>query len=361
VRRLVALLVVALLGATIFGLSSESSGLSVSGTGVSGNTFRSELNAISASPVLQCYLKALDPVSFAPGGGSHTIAASGAAAWANFRIEGIAITNYVKAHLNYHPSASTLAAAKSALESEMDQEATAKTSNCPGTPADALAAMPGEMRTAQIAGEASSIYLVGKLNTTIPLTTKSMETYYASHVSDYDTLCVSIALVPLSNVSAFAKAQAAGESVATLVTQFSVDTTTAKDGGAAGCFPPSNASYTSVRSDVGSTQLNAFETTPQYVSDSGTTVALFVAPTKRTVTPYAQAAAAVLADLQNSNASSAATEEETILYEAAVGLDPAFGKWTLGSTGDSVTASNLPSKNDVTRATSLTTSATTYH
>jgi hypothetical protein len=44
-----------------------------------------------------------------------------------------------------------------------------------------------------------------------------------------------------------------------------------------------------------------------------------------------------------------------------VGLDPAFGQWTLGSTGDSVTASNLPSKNDVTRATSLTTSATTYH
>jgi hypothetical protein len=360
VRRLVALLVVALLGAGIFGLSSESSGLNVNGTTVSGQTFRAELTAIAATPAMQCYLTALNPVSFQPGGGSATMAASGAAAWANFRIEGVSITKYVTEHLKYHATAQGLAQAKTSLIDEMTSAATAKQYTCPATAEAALAAMPLEMQKAQIAGQAASLYLVSKLNTTIPLTATSMKKYYASHVSDYDTLCVSIAVVPLSNTSAFAKAQAAGESVAALVKKFSVDSTTAKNGGSAGCFPPSNSSYLSVRSDVGSTPLNQFETTPQYISDNGTTVALYVAPTKRTTTPYAQASSAVLSDLQNSNASSANTEEETILYESAISLDPAFGQWVLNSTGPTTQASNLPSKTDVTRAKSLTTSATTY-
>jgi hypothetical protein len=360
VRRLVAFLVVALLGATAFGLSSASPGIRVNGATVSGNTFRSELAAIGASPTLQCFFTALDPVSFAVGGGSQTMAAAGAAAWANFRIEGISISNYVNAQFKYHPDAKALAEAQSSLESEMTQDATSRQYNCPGTAADALAAMPSEMRQAEVLGQASSLYLVSKLNTTIPLTAQSLQTYYSSHVSDYDNLCVSIAAVSLDRISDFDKAQAGGESVANLAKQFSIDTTTSSKGGAAGCFAPSSSAYANVRADVGSTALNSFPTAPQDVNDNGTTVALFVAATKRTVTPFAQAESAVLADLQASNASGAATEEETILYESAVGLDPAYGQWTLLSSGPTVSVPNLPSKTDVKRPKSLTTSATTY-
>jgi hypothetical protein len=359
VRRLVALLVVALIGATAFGLSSASSGLGVNGARVSGNTFRTELAAITATPALQCYLTALDPVSFASGGGNETMAASGAAAWANLRIQGITITQYAKSHLKYRPTAATLAAAEASLESELTQAAAAKQYSCPGTSAAALAAMPGEMRNAEIASQASSLYLVSKLDTTIPLTAKSMEAYYASHTSSYDDLCVSIAVVPLSQTSAFAAAQAGGESVAALATQFSIDPSKTT-GGVAGCFAPSSTSYVSVRSDVSTTALNTFPTTPQYINDNGATDALFVAPTKRTPTPYAQAQSAVLADLQNQNASSANTVEETILYRAAIEVDPAFGRWGLNTTGPSVFAPNLPAKVDVNRVKSLTTSATSY-
>ena len=359
VRRLVAFLVVALVGATIFGLTSASSGLGVNGARVSGNTFRSELTAIAATPALQCYLTALDPVSFVSGGGATTFAASGAAAWANLRIEGIAITQYATAHLKYHPSAARLAAAKTSLESQLTQAATAKQFNCPGSAAVALAAMPSEMRNAEIASQASSTYLVSKLDTTIPLTTKSVEAYYTSHSADYDTLCVSVAVVPLTQTSAFATAQAGGESVAALATQFSIDSSKTK-GGVVGCFAPTSTSYASVRSDVGSTPLNTFPTTPQDISYNGATDAFFVAPTKRTVTPYAQAASAVLADLQNQNATSARTVEEGIVYRAAVDVDPAFGQWGLSSSGASVFASGLPATADVTRAKSLTTRASVY-
>jgi hypothetical protein len=361
VRRLVALLVVALIGATAFGLTSASSGLGVNGARVSGNEFRSELAAITAAPALRCYLKALDPVSFASGGGSATMAASGAAVWANLRIEGLSITQYAKSHLKYDPTPADLAAAKSSLESELTQAAAAKAKNgsCSGTAAQALAAMPTEMRNAEIAAQASSIYLVSKLDTTIPLTAKSMEAYYASHTSSYDNLCVSIAVVPLSQTSAFAKAQAGGESVAALAKQFSVDPSK-KTGGVAGCFAPTSTSYISVRSDVSTTALNTFPTTPLYINDNGATDALFVATTKRTVTPYAQAETAVLADLQNQNASAANSVEETILYRAAIEVDPAFGRWGLNTTGPSVFVSNLPAKVDVNRVKSLTTSATSY-
>jgi hypothetical protein len=364
VRRLVAVLVIALLGATAFGLTSASSGLNVNGTTVSGNTFRTELAAITASPGMQCYLHALNPVAFTSGGGGDTMSAAGAASWANFRLEGVAITKYVTQHLKFDPNTQTLAEAKTSLESEMTDaadeavsEGTAKA--CPGTSAQALAAMPLEMQKAQITAQAASLYLVSKLKTTVPLTSAAMQAYYASHSADYDTLCVSIAVVPPTRLSGFASAQANGDSVASLAKHFSIDSSS-KQGGAAGCYEPSSQDYASVRADVSPTLLNAFPTKPLQIDDNGTTEALFVAVTKRTANTYAQAASAVLADLQSSNASSARTEEETILFQSAISLDPAFGQWILNSSGPTTEVNSVPPTTDVKGPKFLTTPATNY-
>lgn len=364
VRRLVALLVIALLGAAAFGLTSASSGLNVNGTTVSANTFRTELAAITASPGMQCYLHALNPVSFASGGGGDTMTAAGAASWANFRLEGVAIIKYVTQHLKFDPTPQTLAEAKTSLESEMTEAAAQAVSEdsakpCVGTSAQALASMPIEMLNAQVRAQAASIYLVSKLKTTVPLTTKAMEAYYNSHSADYDTLCVSIAVVSPARLSAFESAQANGDSVAALAKHYSIDPSS-KAGGAAGCFEPSSQDYTSVRADVSPTLVNAFPSKPLQINDNGTTEALFVAVTKRTVNTYAQAASAVLADLQSSNASSARTEEETILYESAISLDPAFGQWILNSEGPTTVANTVPPTTDVKGPTFLTTPATSY-
>jgi hypothetical protein len=359
VRRLVALIVIAVLGAAAFGLWGNGSGLAVNGAKVSGDTFRSELAAIATTPTLQCYLEALDPVSFAPGGGSHTITASGAAAWASLRVEAISITQYAKIHLHYHPNAADLASAEASLESELSQAATSKSYTCPGTPAQALAAMPAEMRRAEILAQASSLYLVSKLDTTLPLTTASIKAYYESHRANYDTLCVSIALVEPSRTTAFAKAQADGATVAQLAKEFSTDPS-GKTGGAYGCYSPTSTSYASVRADVATTPLDTFPTTPQTITDNNVEYALYVTATKRTVTPYAQAEDVVVSDMQDANASSANTEEETILYHSAIAVDPAFGRWGLDTTGPTVFPAALPNKDDVTRAKTLTTGATAY-
>lgn len=357
----------ALLGATLYGLFNNSSGISVNGSTIPSPTLRSELDAISSNATLRCYIEALDPTSFGPGAGGASMVASGAAAWANLRVEGVAIDQYASKSLRFHPDATTLSNAQTSLEGEWNSASQHLTNSqgvptpCPGTAAEALAAMPSEMRTFEIASQAASLDLVAKLNSTIPLTLASIKEYYASHTSQYDAICVSIAVVEPTQVTAFGAAQASGMSVSALAKKFSVDPSASK-GGVYGCFAPGNASFSAVRSDTVSTPLNTFPKTPQYINESGTEVALFVAPTKRTPTTFTKAETTVLSDVESANASSANTEKENILYYSAIAIDPSIGRWGLGSSGPTVFAPATPSSGVVGASTvaALGAGASTY-
>ncbi|MGB8197665.1 MAG: hypothetical protein WCF25_11735 [Acidimicrobiales bacterium] len=341
-RRIIFTFVVALAVAVFYGVSSFGSGLAVNGTTLSSSTFRSELAAISSNATLACYVAALDPTSFSSGAGGSSMVASGAAAWANLRVEGIALDQYAKKNFKFHPNAATLAKAQESLEGQLGDASESQTTPCTGTPVQALAAMPTEMRNFEIGAQAASLELVAKLDTTIPLTTASARTYYDAHTADYDTICVSVAVVEPTQLTQFAQAQAEGMSVAELAKKFSQDSS-GKTGGAYGCFGPGSESFTGVRSDTISTALNTFPKTPEYIDYNNAEAALFVAPTKRTVTPFAKAESAVLTDIQSANASAANTEKESILYYSAISIDPAFGRWGLGTSGPQVFAPALPS------------------
>ncbi len=359
-RRLVVFIVLALVGAGLYGWALSSTAVSVDQSRVTNSTFLTELRTIAKTPTIQCYLDALSRTNFGAGAGGDTIAASGAATWSNLRIEGLSVDQYVRSTFHYTPSAHALAEAQSSLEEELTAAATSAQYNCPGTSAMALADMPAEMRNAEIKDQAMSTYLVSRLDTTIPLTAASLRTYYAAHVSQYDTLCVSIAVVPPTSLSAFTTAQSSGLSVAELAKKYSIDASASK-GGAYGCFAPSSSSYDSVRADVGTTKLNSFSSTPQYITDSGTQVALFVAPTKETVTPFASAASAVLSDIQSLNSTYASSEEESILRASAIGVNPAFGRWGVASSSSnpSVFVPALPSSSDELDTTANLTTAST--
>jgi hypothetical protein len=221
--------------------------------------------------------------------------------------------------------------------------------------------MPTELRNFEIASQAASLDLVAKLNKTVPLTTASMQQYYATHSANYDTICVSVAVIDPTRLAAFNAAQSQGMSVVALAKKFSADPSGQK-GGTYGCFAPSNSAYSSVRSDTISTPLNTFPTTPSQISYNNATADLFVAPTSRTTTPFALAESAVLSDLENSNASAANTEKERILYYSAIAIDPAYGRWGLGTSGPTVFLPALPSSSTVGSATktALSVGASTY-
>ncbi len=344
-RRLVALLVIALLGATLYGLSNNASGLSVNHTTLAGSTLRGELAAISTNPTLGCYVDLLDEASVAPGAGGASMNATGAAAWTNLRIEGIAIDNFATTSLKFHPDAATLAKARTSLVDELNAASASATSHCAGTADQALAEMPAEMRAFEIESQAASLDLVTKLNTTVPLTTASLKEYYTTHAADYDTICVSVAVVDPTKVTAFNQDQAAGMSVAALAKKYSIDPSAAK-GGAYGCFAPSSSSYSGVRGATETTALGKFSA-PEEITYDNQEAALYVAPTSRTPTPFAQAEPSVLSDVESQNATEANNEKETILEYSAIAVDPSFGRWGDGSTGLGVFAPALPSSSDV--------------
>lgn len=361
-RRLVVLFVVAVLAAGVYGTSSRLGGLRVNATAVSGATMRAELSAIAQSPTLQCYLGSLNATGFSPGAGGDTLNATGAAAWANAQVQGFAIAEYVATHLHHVVSREEARSTAGSLEAEMTQQAAANSLNCPGTSAQALAAMTPRMRRDELREWAASLYLERKLNSSINLTPNSLRAYYASHQANYATLCVSIAVVSPPKVAAFHAAQVRGESVVQLVKQFSLDAASAKKGGAYGCYAPTNPAYQSVRADVGgTTAMNSFPTTPHYIQIQSGTYALYVAVTKRTPTPFAQAEALVVNDVRTQNASSANAVEKTLEYEAAVYVDPSLGRWGLDTTGPRVFAPALPPTNDVLGSSALSGAAAQYH
>lgn len=360
-RRLVVLLVVALVGVTLYGASGRAGGLRVNGATISGATMRAELNAIAQSPTLQCYLSALSGVPETPGAGGATLSAAGVAAWSDARVQGLTIANYVTTTLHHTPSAAEMRAARLSFEGELTQQVSAHSLTCPGTAAQALDAMTPEMRHGELVDWAASLYLEAKLNSTVPLTTPALESYFLAHQSNYDTLCVSIAVVSPASVGAFEAAAKGGASIATLAHSFSLDATSAKHGGAYGCYSPLTSSYAAIRGDVAGEALNHFAATPQYVNLSGTTYALFVAVTKRTPTPFNEAEPLVLVDARSQNASSANTVEMSLEYRAAVYVDPALGRWGLDTTGPRVFAPALPSTSSVLSPASLQSTPATYH
>ncbi|MBW4030675.1 MAG: peptidyl-prolyl cis-trans isomerase [Acidobacteria bacterium] len=358
-RRVILVLVLAVVGAGWYGYSGSRIAFAVNGTSVSQSQFRAELRAFESNPGLFCYMSSLANVALAQrGAGNDTVTAAGETAWANLRVEGIAINQYVAVALKHHPSAAELASATVSLEGELSQAAAQTSNTCAGTPAQALAAMPAELRAAQIEDQASSVYLVSKLNATIPLTATAIKAYYQSHQSRYDRLCVAVAVVSPANVNAFGASQAQGLSVAALAKKYSVDKSAAQ-GGAYGCFTPASSSYASVRNDVGTTPVGHFPTTPQSITYNGGTYALYVAPTSKSPTPFAQAQGVVISDIQASNATAANSVKASILYAAAIALDPAYGRWGLGSNGPTIFAPGLPPTSGPATTAQLTTASTT--
>jgi parvulin-like peptidyl-prolyl isomerase len=351
-RRVIAFVVVALVGAAVAGFWIDNSALKVNDQSISDATLRADLTSIQNSQSFECYLTALYPENWGSGAGGATMAVSGVTAWTNLRVEGLALEQFVAKRFKFKFTPSVLDSARSSLIGEMTSAAATANFSCPTSADVALSQLPTSMVNEQLKAQAASLVLVNNLTTSTPLTTPALEKYFAQNSANYDEICVSIALVTAQSLSAFEAAQAQGESVATLAKDFSVDAS-AKSGGSYGCYGPSSSAYASVRSDVNGTALGHFQTQPFSTSQSGVTYALFVAPTKKTPVTYAQAASAVLSDVQSSNANSANTVKEEILYADAITVNPNLGRWGLDSAGPATFVPSVPAKRDTQSASLL--------
>ena len=149
---------------------------------------------------LQCYLTALGPARPSPpGSGGDSMTASGAAAWTNLRVEGLAIEQYVDQRLPLpRRRAAELSAGDDVAGGRDDPGRRRGASTpAPGTPAaGARRDARRDARRPRSPRRPRRCTWCRKLNSTIPLTTRRRcEQYYSTHLSNYDTLCVSVAVV----------------------------------------------------------------------------------------------------------------------------------------------------------------------
>ncbi len=357
-RRVVALLIVAAAVAVVVGLRGSTPALHVNSQSVSLAEWSSELATLHSNSGLQCYYDALTAANIGAGAAHDTLSAAGATAWSNLRVEGLAIVDDVEGVLHHSPSATDLSRAQQILATEMSNAATSANYTCPVSATAALAEMPAPMRNAQVRAEADSLYLISTLPKTVALTPSALAAYFAQHRSDYNTLCVSAAVVTPSRVNAFLTAARSGESVAQLARQFSIDSSKSK-GGALGCFSPGSSSYVSLRSDVTGQGIGHYNTTVHTITYGSATAALFLAVTAVRPSTYAQAATTVLADAQKINASIASSAKAQLLFRDAGTIASSIGRWGLASSGPQVFAAALPASSGTATTSLLTTPATT--
>jgi hypothetical protein len=356
-RRLLVALLLCLSATAWFGVSHRSAALEVDGVSVSNAELASELRTVSNTPVVQCYLSELYQNNFSAGAARNSLGASAVAAWVSGRVEGIAIRQYVAQHFHHRPTASELATATSAFEGELTALATQHSLRCPGTSAQAVAAMPAAMRSMLLTSQADSLYLIAHVKGTVPLTVPSLLAYYHQHLASYTATCISVALVPRAKVSAFEAAVHGGLSLEASAAQYSVDPS-AKKGGVYGCLTPSSTAYAAVQADVAGLPRRTWSKPFSY---QGGAYGLFVAVRSTGVQPFSAVASTVLTDVRNANAASASTLTSNLLAHSSVHVDPSLGVWGLSSTGLGVGPLAQPAAANVDAAKLFTaTTAPTY-
>lgn len=328
-RRVVVGLVVVLVGAGFAGALAGTTGVGVGGATVSTSTLRSELAVIATHPDYDCYLGpslASTQIDVAVTATASQIDAGTAAQWAALQVKGVAVEQYVEDHYGWRVTAAELAATQKSYVSDLTNLAANDDVSCPTSASAAVAALPAWFRNDQLAQDAASEVFTKHVKGTIALTKAGLEKVFDSDPAAYDTICVGLVEVPDgAREAAFLNASEHGhETVAQLARTYSIDTS-AKSGGAVGCYAPSSGDYTAVVGWTKGMALDHFPTTPQDNIDGD---AYFLTATKREPNTFAAVESVILQEALSANANLASDEQLALLQTEAVTVNPEFGRWT---------------------------------
>ena len=324
-RRIIALLVISALGLPLLAVNLGNTAIASGSQSLTRYQFAHEVSDIATNSAVSCYVNSLWGVTFTAGAGTNTMDASSITTWANLRLEGMAEEEYATKYLGFQLTDSTFNAALANLSNQMMAAAAASGVNCGVDAQKALLDLPSGLAGNLIRAQAASGFLASKLPARIDESPASLQAFYAAHQSEYDTICVSVALVVPTDVAAFQADRAAGMSVAELATKYSHDASAAA-GGAYGCFDA-----TSNARDL--TRGVALNTYSAGSSVQNGMYVLFVAPTKRTPAPYEKVASQVLTDVRNVNSGSIEAAKQGIYSRVGVLVSPVVGRYGTGAQG----------------------------
>jgi hypothetical protein len=343
VRRILASLVLAVVGVPLLAINYGNAAVTGGHYSLSRYDFAHEVNAISTNAAMACYVTNLWGVTFASGAGTNTIDETTITTWANLRLEGLAEITYAEDHFGLVYNSDVLSNAATNLEAQMGAAASANGADCASlaTPLNALASLPTSVAASLLQAEAASELMASKLPSRIAETDVSLQAFYQGHLSEYQHICASIALVRPSDVGSFSADQASGLSVAVLAAKYSQDPS-ATAGGAYGCFDPSS----NARDLVRGVALNAFGN-PQTVTVQGQPYSLYVAATSRTQLSFETVVSQVLTDVRNVNSGSIEAAKQGIYQRVGVDVNPLLGRFGSGQQGVGIYAPVSPATTNV--------------
>jgi len=341
VRRALLFLVVVAAAVAVAAFEVPSDAATVNGVGISRSTLNSDLGVIAATPTYQCYLAAslalrsedLAELPALKGDGiAKTVTTRFADYWLSQLVNNELIDQLVaQRHLVVSPA--DLTAGKTDLVNSISATLTAvaqasgQTGVCAPDGSAVLSSVPAgfadRLVESQAAGDvvlaAAAGYGLGSVQ---------LASFYSSHQSDFDTICLSAIETATEAAAASARAEiVAGTPFAQVAQATSTDATSAAAGGAIGCFAPTDPAYGSVTQDVAGLGVGKVSA-PK--SNQGSYVLLEV--TSRKTTSFAAAGTAVRQAVLAAGAKAANGELKRITKQAVVTIDPRYGRWGGGAT-----------------------------
>lgn len=328
-RRLIAFLLAAAVIVPWLGATVSTAAVQGGSGSESNYDFAHEVHAIKNSEGASCYVGALWGVTFTGGAGLGTYDLASVTAWANLRLEGLAIASYAKEQFQFAPTAKDLETARNNVIRQMTSSATAKALSCPGTPGDALDSLPTTVQESIVMAEAASEQVLAEVPSRISEDDASLQAFYNAHRSEYDKICVRVAVVLPEDVASFQADARSGKSPVDLVKKYSLDSSRAQNG-EYGCFDATS----NARELVRGVAIGEWGQ-PQAVSGSGSSYYLLVSPMSRTSQPYANPTvqAQVLTDVRKLNAGSATAIKEGIFARVGIRVNPQIGRFGNGQSG----------------------------
>jgi parvulin-like peptidyl-prolyl isomerase len=314
--------------------------VTVDGVSISRATLNQDLSAIQQNAAFNCYLDA--SVAVRSNGAAQVPAIGGPGSssayntafvdfWLGQQINNLLIEHVATAeHLDI--GAQALAAGRTDLSGSITETlseaaaASGQSAVCAPNGASIVKTLPvglrDELTRAQAAGDLVLAHAAG-----YGLSQSDLARYFASHPTQFQTICLSGIQVASQSTAASVRAQIeAGESFAAAAQANSQDTASAPNGGALGCYSANEGAYATVAQDTKGLAVGAVS---QPVSNNGSYLLLEVT----SVTPAAFEAipTAVRQAVLGAGAARASKLLNAATKAASVDVDPRYGRWSPAS------------------------------
>lgn len=335
-----AVLIAVTLGVVIGGVTANDA-VVVNGTALSQRQAESQLAAAASNPAYLCYLNANQLVRTSGQSGLGSVQGSSPSSysstfvtsWMDQEITNLIVQDKVDKLGLSEQATTNFEAAKADLVSSINAtlgQVTGSQYQCATDGATILQSLPTSFASTLVRAQANSEALLSHYGG-IGLDLQSLEQYYNTSPTSFDTLCVSGILVSSQAAAQSLRTQILnGADFATVAQQNSLDASKSK-GGALGCFTPSSSNYAAVSKDVGSLAIG--DVSQPLASSNNQYVILTV--TSRTPTPFAGIVQAVRNLALQKDAATASKAASQLVRNALVDLNPRYGTWnvSIGQTG----------------------------